>query len=33
MSIPDADIAIATRETVHGYLLNLDHSDGGAKAG
>jgi hypothetical protein len=32
MSIPDADIAIATREKVHGYLLNLDHSDGGSKA-
>jgi antitoxin MazE len=32
MSIPDADIAIATREKVHGYyLLNLDHSDGGSK--
>ncbi len=32
MAIPDADIAIATREKVHGYLLNLDHPDGGSKA-
>ena len=32
MSIPDADIATATREKVHGYLLNLHHPDGGSKA-
>jgi len=32
MPIPDAKIAIAAREKVHGYLLNLDHPDGGSKA-
>ena len=31
MSIPDAETAIVTRDKVHGYLLNLDHSDGGSK--
>jgi hypothetical protein len=31
MPIPDAQIAIASRDKVYGYLLNLDHPDGGAK--
>ncbi len=32
MAIPEAEIAVVTREKVHGYLLNRDHPDGGAKA-
>ncbi|MDZ4658466.1 MAG: hypothetical protein SH868_12885 [Bythopirellula sp.] len=32
MPIPDAQRAIASREKVHGYLLNHEHPDGGSKA-
>lgn len=32
MPIPDAELAIVGRDKVHGYLLNLEHPDGGAKA-
>ena len=32
MSIPDAENAIATRDKVHGYLLNVNHPGGGSKA-
>lgn len=32
MPIPDAENAIVTRNKVDGYLLNLDHPDGGSKA-
>ena len=32
MPIPDAEIAIVTRDKVGGYLLNVDHPDGGSKA-
>lgn len=32
MTIPDAEHAIAPEEKVRGYLLNLDHPDGGPKA-
>jgi hypothetical protein len=32
MPIPDAFRAVASREKVHGYLLNPEHADGGSKA-
>ena len=32
MPIPDAENAIISHEKVCGYLLNLDHPDGGSKA-
>ncbi len=32
MPIPDAENAIVTRDKVDGYLLNVDHPDGGSKA-
>ena len=32
MSIPGAEIATVTRDKVYGYLLNVDHPDGGSKA-
>jgi len=32
MPIPDADRALASREKVHGYLLNHEHPDGGSKS-